>query len=165
MIALIRVLAWGLAGAMAATAPAQTELDRIVARVNGHVITSSDVREARSLKLVSGGSDDEVLKALEDRLLLLDEIARPGALPIPPTTGADLAARRTGWEASLGGAAEARKRLGAAGMGDASLDAWFRDDLRVTAYLQRMFGTLPEAGRQTAIDDLMARLRQRAGLK
>jgi hypothetical protein len=165
MIALIRALAWGLAGAMAVTTPAQTELDRVVVRVNGHVITSSDVRQARALTLVTGDSDDTVLTSLEDRQLLLDEIARPGAVPIPPTTGADLAARRTTWEAALGGAAEARRRLDAAGMAEAGLDAWFRDDLRIAAYLQRMFGTLPEAGRQTATDDLVARLRQRAGLK
>lgn len=165
MVALIRVLGWGLAAVVAATAPAQTELDRIVARVNGHVITASDVRQASALKLVGGDSDDAVLRALENRRLLLDEIARPGAVPIPPTTGADLAARRTAWEASLGGAAEAHRRLAAAGMTDAGLEAWLRDDLRVAAYLLRQFGTLPDAGRQTATDDLVARLRQRAGLK
>jgi hypothetical protein len=50
-------------------------------------------------------------------------------------------------------------------MTEAGLEAWFHDDLRVAAYLRRQFGTLSEAGRQTATDDLVARLRQRAGLK
>jgi hypothetical protein len=155
-----------LAAALAAPAGAQTELDRFITRVNNHVVTSSDVRQVRLLGLVDDtSSDDAALRGLEDRLLLLDEIARPGAVPLPPSTDADLAARRAAWEAGAGGPAEAQRLLARSGMTEARLDAWLRDDLRIRAYLQRQFGALPEAARQTATADLLTRLRQRAGLK
>ena len=61
---------------------AQTELDHIVSRVNGRIITQSDVNQARLLRLVpDASSDDAVRVALENRLLILGGIARGNALP------------------------------------------------------------------------------------
>ncbi len=101
---------WILAGLAAvvtgARLMAQVELDRIVSRVAGHIITQSDVRQARLLKLVDDVSSDAAVQhALEDRFLILDEMER--AAPLPPATDAALAARHAQWAASLGPGADA----------------------------------------------------------
>jgi hypothetical protein len=168
-----RVVAWRVAvllfgaaiawpGALAALA--QTELDRIVARVDNRIITQSDVRQARALRLVSDiGSDDAARRALENRLLMLAEVAR--SAPLAPTTDAELAARRTEWEAGIGGGGAAASRLAADGMSVKALEAWLQDDLRIQAHLNRQFGGIPEPDRQRVIGEWTARLRQRAGLR
>ena len=147
-----------------APAEAQVELDRIVARVGARVVTQSDVSQARRLKLVDDTSSDAaVQRGLEDRLLTLDEVSR--AAPLAPGSEGDLAARRANWERSLGGEAAARALLEKSAMNDAALVAWFRDDLRIQAYLRRQFSAVPESERAKATADWLARLRQRAGLK
>ena len=56
--------------------PPQAELDHIVGRVNDRIITQSDVREARALRLVDDPSSDDAARVcLENRLLILGEIA------------------------------------------------------------------------------------------
>ena len=147
-----------------AVVPAQTELDRIVARVNNRIITSSDVRQARMLQLVDDTSSDETTRrALENRLLILGDLVRSSGLP--PTTGDELSAQQRQWEARVGGRSRSTQLLSEAGMSEKGLDAWLSDDLRIRAYLQRQFGGLPEADRSRAADDWIARLRQRAGLR
>jgi hypothetical protein len=146
----------------AAVDRAQAELDRIVARVNNRIITSSDVRQARLLQLVDDtSSEDSTRRALENRLLILGDLTRLSGLP--PTTDEDLAARRRQWEARVGG--QGAELLQKAGMTEKGLSAWLADDLRIQAYLQRQFGALPEAERARAADVWVARLRQRAGLR
>jgi hypothetical protein len=148
----------------AAPLAGQAELDRIVARVNNRIITQSDVRQAALLGLVDEGSSDEaVRRGLENRLLILTEIAR--SAPLLPTTDDDLAARRAEWNTRVGGPARARRLLTEAAMSDAGLQAWLRDDLRIRVYLDRQFGNVPGAERPRAIAEWLARLRQRAGLK
>ena len=142
----------------------QAELDRIVARVNNRIITRSDVRQARMLQLVDDtSSDDATLRALENRILILGDLARSSGLP--PTTVDDLSAQHKQWEARVGGHGRGSQLLGEAGMSEKGLDAWLSDDLRIRAYLQRQFGGLPEADRVRAANDWIARLRQRAGLR
>jgi hypothetical protein len=142
----------------------QAELDRIVARVNNRIITRSDVRQARMLQLVDDtSSDDSTRRALENRILVLNDLSRSAGLP--PTTGDELAARHRQWEARVGGRGRGTELLGEAGMTEKGLDAWLSDDLRIQAYLQRQFGALPEADRSRAAEDWIARLRQRAGLR
>jgi hypothetical protein len=63
--ALILSLIVGVPTAMSARAATvgpvtQVELDRIVSRVNGRMITESDVRRARVLKLVDDTGSDQV---------------------------------------------------------------------------------------------------------
>ena len=141
---------------------AHAELDRIVARVNNRIITSSDVRQARMLHLVDDTSSDEsTRRALENRILILSDMTRLSGLP--PTTDEDLASRRRLWEARVGG--RRTEILDKAGMTEKGLDSWLGDDLRIQAYLQRQFGALPEAERARAVTDWIARLRQRAGLR
>ena len=144
-----------IVGAASRAAAAQIELDRILSRVGGRIVTQSDVRQARDLRLVGDTSSDEaVRRALEDRWLILSEISR--VAPMDPPSAADLAARRAEWEARGAGSRD--------GMDDAALEEWLRDDLRIRAFLQRQFGSLPEAERGRARDEWLARLRARAEL-
>jgi hypothetical protein len=153
--------------ALAAFAPlvrAQTELDRVVARVNNRIITRSDVRQARLLQLVEhAGSDDTTLRDLENRVLILGDAAR--SAPLAPTSADDLDQRRRQWEARVGGPVKAVRLMAEFGMSEAALTSWLGDDLRMQAYLQRQFGSVPEAERARAIEDWVDRLRLRAGLR
>ena len=142
--------------AAAAAAASQVELDRILSRAGGRIVTQSDVRQARALKLVDDTSSDEaVRRALEDRWLILNEIGR--AAPIAPASDAELALRRGEWEAGGG-------RSSSLTMGEADLQNWLRDDLRIRAFLQRQFGSLPGGERARAQEEWLARLRARAEL-
>jgi hypothetical protein len=166
-----RTSVWAVCGwllAAPAFAPvalhAQTELDRIVTKINNRIITRGDIRQARLLQLVDDPSSDETTRrALENRILILGDLSRSSGLP--PTTSDELRARQKQWEARVGGSGRVAALLGEAGMTEKGLDAWFSDDLRINAYLQRQFGTLPETERSRATEDWLARLRQRAGLR
>ena len=163
---LLRLAAVGLliAAAVAPSVRAQTELDRIVARVNNRIITRSDVHQARLLQLVEHtGSDEAVRRELENRVLILSDAAR--SAPLAPTTAGDLAERRRQWEVRVGGPAKAAKLLAEAGLSDAGLIRWLEDDLRIQAYLGRQLGTVPDGDRPRATTDWINRLRQRAGLR
>jgi hypothetical protein len=139
---------------------AQIELDRIVSRVDGRPITQSDVRQARALRLVDDTSSDEAtLQALEDRWLMLGEIAR--ASPLRPVPDQAVAARVAEWRAATAGNDPSSSPLP---LGELELRSWFRDELRIRAYLERRFAALPPADRSRAQADWMARLRQRAEL-
>lgn len=147
----------------AAAQGAQFEVDRIVSRVDGRIITQSDIRQARTLHLVEDTASEEATRrALENRLLVLNELKR--AAPLPPVGDEDLRARRGEWTAALGPGADAGALLRQGVMSEPDLDAWMRDDLRIRAYLRRQFGMLTESERPRAIADWMARLRQRADL-
>ena len=157
-----RHMSWAFVGLLAIAAPAlevqaqsansPVELDRIVSRVHGRIITQSDVRQARAARLVDDVSSDAAAKrALENRWLILSEITR--AAPLPPPSDGELAARRSEWQAASG-----------APMPDAEIQTWLRDDLRIRAYLARQFGMLPAGERDRARDEWIARLRQRAAL-
>ena len=142
----------------------QVEVDRIVVRVAGRIITQSDIRQARTLRLVDDPSSDEACRrGLEDRWLMLQEMAR--AAPIAAPAGAEVSARRTEWERGFGGAAEVGRLLAESGMSEEDLQTWLRDDLRIRAYLRRQIGMLPEADRARATSERIARLRQRADVR
>ena len=144
-------------------AASQVELDRIVSQVNNKIVTQSDVQQARTLALVADvSSDDAVRRALEDRILILGEIARSAPLTV---TDADVASRRAAWETRAGGHDRALALLQTSGTSDTSLQTWMRDDARIDAFLTRQFGGMPEAERPRATADWLTRLRQRAGLK
>ena len=152
-----------LADSASLSGQGQFELDRILSRVNGKIITRSDVRQAQLLKLVDQvGTEAQTQRALEDRLLLLGEVSRVTSLP--PATAAELEAKRREWEASLGGGPNAARQLSQAGMSAADLENWLRDDLRIQAYVKRQFGAIPDADRGKAVADTLSRLRSRAGL-
>ena len=146
------------AGTPAVTA-GQVVLDRTVQRVYTSTIMSSDVRQAKLLKLVPDvSSDDAVLTALENRLLMLRE-AGPGRGEPDPKA---IAERRQVWTASWPAGTDLPALMTRAGMTDQALDGWFRDELRIAQYLDQRFGQLPErAGR---IATWLQGLRQRAYL-
>ena len=159
----VAVTALASVGAARLLAEPQIELDRIVTAVNNRIITESDVRQARTLHLVDDvSSDDAVRRALEERILVLGEMSRAPAVVVGD---ADVAARRAAWEARVGGGARAGTLVSEAGLSDAALDTWLRDDARIQAYLARQFSVVPDAERGRATAEWILRLRQRAGLK
>jgi len=141
----------------------QIEIDRIVSRVSGRIITESDIRQARVLKLVDNlSSEATIRRALETRLLILHELDRAAA--VPPAGPDDLAAHRRAWQSSVGGETPGADLLRQSGMSESDLELWLRDDLRIRAYLRRQFGMLGDAERDRAVADWTNRLRQRADL-
>lgn len=145
------------AGTVGAVAAGQVELDRIVSRVPGHPIMQSDVRRARSLELVPDTtSDASTLRALENRWLMLDEIER--AAPALAISDDAVEARFEAWRA------RPRRAEPLLPISDVELRRWFRNDLRIDAYLDRRFGMLSGADRSRAQNAWVARLRQRAEL-
>lgn len=131
-------------------------LDKMLAIVNGEVVTMSDLRAARQLKLVAGAdglNDDQLLDALIERRLTVAEVGRYTSAEPP---AADVAARRSRWEASLPQATTAAAALATVGMRDAALTAWFRDELRLAAYLDQRFTAAAQPTRQQAIAYLQA---------
>ena len=119
-------------------ANAQTLIDRVIVRINDDIITQSDVTQARLLRLTppEAASDSAIVDALINRRLMLTEIAR---FPATEPTAAELAARRQEWQATLGPEANVADLLRRAGMTDALLDGWLRDDVRIQSHLARRF--------------------------
>jgi hypothetical protein len=141
-----------------AGAAAQIVLDQVLVRFGGEIVTQLDVRQARLLKLVSAttGTDQAYVDALVDRRLILADLKRI-ASPEPPPAAIDAKVRQ--WTAGLGPGADVAALLDRAGMTDAGLRGWMRDDLRIQTYLDQRF-----AGRSTDIAAWIGTLRQRAGI-
>jgi hypothetical protein len=149
--------------ATAATAAAQTpvEIDRTLQKVNGTAIMSSDVRQARILRLLTPppASDEAIQTALENRLLMLNEAARSA---IGEPAAAQIAARRQAWAALWPSPAELSAQILRSGMTDRALDGWFRDDLRIDMYIEQRFP--PDPKRDERLAAWIRDLRQRANL-
>lgn len=118
---------------------AQQLLDRVVARVNGKVVTLTDVRAAVALGVVEVPADADEIEAIEplvSRELVLTEVARFA----PPEPAAADVARET---ATL--IAHVGSRLAAVmestGIDEADILDIARDNLRIQAYLDQRFGT------------------------
>src|SRR5438128_226844 len=118
---------------------AQTPLDGILAKFGGDIVTTSDVRQARLLKLVetNAETDQAYVDAIINRRLMLSDLKRNP--PAEPSSEA-IDAKRQQWERRLGTGASVTDLLSRAGMSDAALRAWLRDDLRLEAYLDDRFG-------------------------
>jgi hypothetical protein len=141
---------------------AQTQIDGVLLRFGSDVVTQSDVREARVLKLldVSDATDQGYVDALVNRRLMLAELRR-ASIPDPATAQID--ARYQKWVASLGAGADVPALLGRVGMSEAGLRGWLRDDLRLQSYLDQRF--VSAATRSADLAAWIAELRKRAGLK
>ena len=150
-------------GVAVAGAGQQAEIDRVLWNFGGAVVTTTDVWQARQLKLLPPGAetDEQILRALQNRQLILLELRR---VPPPSPGPGDVAARRREWESSLGAGADIHLLLTKAGMSEKACDTWITDDLRIRAYLRERFGMLPEAERGTRTEEWLRGLRQRAGL-
>ena len=139
------------------------ELDKTVQRVNGTPIRVSDIREARMLKLLPGAPSDDaaVQTGLENRLLILGEVSRMTA----PDPSADaIAARRRTWTGSWPAGTDFAGLVRSAGTTDQALDGWFRDELKIAAYLDRRFGLPMDDAREKRVNEWVVDLRRRANL-
>ena len=126
-------------------------VDRVLAVVNGDVITLSDARAARRLRLLPGVAsmdDAQLVTQLIERRLVLAELARYA--PAEPTPE-QMAARRRAWAAGLPAGADVPKLLLSVGMREASLTSWLRDDLRIAAYLDQRFTAAAQPTREQAL--------------
>ena len=152
----------GLAVLVPSAARAQVVIDRVIERIYGQVVTQSDVWQALTLQLVDATpmTFDQVQREIENRILLLREATR--LVPTPPTEAA-IAERRSRWQERIG-AATLAPALERAGMSEAAVNAWFRDTLRVEAYLAQRFNSVAAADRAAAIAGWIRQLRERAGL-
>lgn len=148
-------------GGAVAYAQKPVEIDRTLQRVHGTAIMSSDIRQARLLRLVSAQSDDAIQTTLENRLLMLSEAARAA---VEEPAAAQIAARRQAWTASWPAGTDVAAQLHRAGMSDRGLDGWFRDELRIEAYLTQRFPP-QDPKRDERIAVWIKDLRQRANLK
>lgn len=118
---------------------AQVTLDRVVAVVSGALVTLSDVRAARDLRLVelpADATDDDIAKALIDRELMRSEVARFGT-PEPPAPEVD--ARLSKVTSALGDANAVSQVLASSGMTPARLRAWIVEDMRIARHLDDRF--------------------------
>ena len=118
---------------------AQQLLDRVVARVNGEVVTLTDVKAAVALGVVevpAGAGEADAIQALIDRQLVLAEVAR---FAPPEPSAADVARETARLTARVG------PRLAAVmestGIDEARIRDVSRDTLRIQAYLDQRFGT------------------------
>jgi hypothetical protein len=157
------LLLFGVALVAPAPARAQVVIDRVLERVYGQVLTQSDVWQALTLQLLGAApaTFDQVQRELENRILLLREATRVIATAPPD---AAIAERRSQWQATLGAAEALSTRLERAGMTEAAVNAWFRDTLRIEAYLAQRFNTVAAADRAAAVAGWIRQLRERAGL-
>lgn len=122
-------------------------IERVLAVVDGRVITLLDVQAARTLRLVDAtGQPDQtqaVLSQLIDRALILDEVDRYApAEPDPAAVDRGLAAIRERFPSQ----AAYEQALAQTGMESFAVRQWVRNDLRIQAYLEQRFASAPEAG-------------------
>ena len=126
MFALMLFVHLTLTGPASAGVQAQANvLDRIVATVNSEVVTQSDVRAARQLKLIAGAdamTDDQLLDALIERRLTIKKRALQTAAPGGPARAS---------KSAPGGACSKRARDGRHAR---PRSEWFHD-LRLAASL------------------------------
>ena len=132
-------LAWVLCFLWLTPASGQLLLDRVAARVNGAVITLTDVRAALALGIVEApdGPDRESVATdqLINRQLVLAEVARF----VPPEPTATAVANETAALAAKAGAGLAAL-MTATGIDEEGIRDIARDNLRIQSYLNQRFG-------------------------
>ena len=133
-------------------------IDRILAVVNGSIITLSDVHAAARFGLVQAGDTRQTLDHLIERRLMLAEVERYGP-PQPPAdaVAAATAASRTRFASQETFDAALRET----GMTTEDLQRHHRDTLRLEAYMQQRFG--PSAPPES-VREWVAGLRRRADI-
>ena len=126
-------------------APGAEVLDRVLAVVSGDLILMSDVRAARTFGFVTSedaDSDGQALARLIDRALILAEVER-FAPPEPEAAavdkGVDAVRQRFASQEAFAAA------LAQAGIEERHLREYVRQDLRMNAYLDQRFTSVPPA--------------------
>jgi hypothetical protein len=140
------------------TTPVRAEIiDRVLAVVQGNIITLSDVTAARRLGLVAvPATGDPVAATMErliDRTLMLIEVDRYAP---PEPSDAAIEGRLREMRGRFASQAEMDAVLTATGMTVEHLRRRVRDDLLLTAYLDQRFG----ATLQPSDDDVLQYYRQ-----
>jgi hypothetical protein len=124
------------------SAPGQTRLDRVVARVGTESLFETDVKAALGLGIVeptgSLDPDTAALEQLIDRQLMLAEILR-GVPPEPEAAAVDEEVQRMRSYAAV----TLKSVMDANGIDDAFLRRAARDTLRIQLYLDTRFPDLP----------------------
>jgi hypothetical protein len=141
----------------------QVELDRTLERVYDSVVTTSDVRQVRLLKLAEGGADTDAAAqtAIENRLLIKRELSR-GNVQEPAADR--IAEKREAWRKTWPASTDMPALLARAGMSTQALDGWFRDELKIEGYLAERFPQTADPKRAERINAWINDLRRRANL-
>jgi hypothetical protein len=137
-----RALASAALFAIIAGAARADIIDRVVAVVDGHLITMSDVRTITALHLLDPSSPaspveagrDPSVEHLIDRILVLEEVERYA--PAPPDDKA-IDARLGVIAGANGSAAQVEERLHELGVRSAWLRQWATDSMRIRAYVDQ----------------------------
>jgi hypothetical protein len=141
----------------------QVELDRTLERIYGSVVMASDVRQVRLLKLADGGADTDAAAqtTIENRLLILREVSRGNATE---PSAERIAEKRDAWRRLWPASTDFTALLARAGTSSQALDGWFRDELRIEAYLSERFPQTTDPRRAERISAWIIDLRRRANL-
>jgi hypothetical protein len=141
----------------------QVELDRTLERIYNSVVMTSDVRQVRLLKLAEAGADTDAAAqaTIENRLLILRELSR-GEVPEPAADR--ITERREAWRRTWPASTDLAALMARAGMSPQALDGWFRDELRIEAYLAGRFPQTADSRRAERIAAWINDLRRRANL-
>jgi hypothetical protein len=155
LLTVAALLAGAAAFLLATSARAQELIERVMAVVAGEVITLGDVTAARDLGLVPPPSGPEpvgeALALLIDRSLMLVEVERY-APPEPDAAAVDREVQRVRMRFASPGALDAV--LARAGVDEAYLREFVRQDLRIRAYLDQRFTVAePEEDELRAYDE------------
>jgi len=129
---------------MAAAAASAEVIDRVMAIVDGHLITLSDVRRAMTLHLVdrdgAPAGEAVALERLIDRMLILQEVERY-APPEPERAALDKQVSDVERRLGNGNLVSTLSDVDAS---EAWLRQWVRDDLRMRAYIDQRFAGAAE---------------------
>ena len=124
----------------AAVGRARELVDRVLASIEGRIITLSDVRTALRFGLVpTDGATDVTAATLErliDRAVVLTEVNRYAP---PEPDAAEVRERVASVRARFDSAEQFGAALRVAGLDEHALAQWARDDLRIRQYLQDRF--------------------------
>lgn len=131
--------------ACCATTAAADVIDRVLATVEGRVITLSDVRIVKTLGLVpvpdDADPDKAILSALIDRLLILEEVERYAP---PEPDPAAIEQRVDAVRAHFASPDEFTHALERLGTNTVFVTQWARNDLRIASYLDQRFAGAAE---------------------
>jgi hypothetical protein len=130
------VLALCLAFTIHTPAHAQI-IDRVMAVVNGGVITQSDVEAVRRFGLMPAAPVADLVEQLIDRRLTVVEVNRYSP-PEPPAALVD--ARLSDVRRRFPSEEAFARALAEVGLSEDQMRAYVRDDLRIEAYVRQRFG-------------------------
>ena len=139
-----------LAGVLWCTVSAHAQVfDRVLATVDGHMVTLSDLRATTTLGLTPAGaasSSDAALDRWIERLLVLQEVDR---FAPPEPSAAAVASRLAAVLTPLGTPDQAQTTLTHLGIDEGWVRRWVRDDLRIQSYTEQRFaGSLEPTGEE-----------------